>query len=145
MADKGTPFDGNYLYVGQAFSGDGQYVLLFGQGLDLGGGSVFHLSEGSYGSLVSNPAGYVGTYYDLYGAILFQDPDPAVLEEYGETPVTCELADGAILCQNTEYSGFYTYASTVVDGGSTVPYVELGPLPFPSGSVNLTLLPIPVE
>ena len=145
VADKGTPFDGDYLYVGQAFSGDGLYVLLFGKGLDLGGASVFHLSNGSYGSLTSDPSGYVATYYDLYGGLLFQDPDPATLEAYGETPATCELADGVILCQNTDYSTFYTYPSTVVDGGSTVPYVELGPLPVPTGAIQLTLLPVPVE
>ena len=145
VADKGTPFDGDYLYVGEAFSGDGLFVLLFGTGLDPGGAAVFHLSNGSYGSLTSDPAGYVATYYALYGGLLFQDPDPAVLAAYGETPATCELADGVVLCQNTEYATFYTYPSTVVDGGSTVPYVELGPLPVPTGAIQLTLLPVPVD
>ena len=145
VADTGTPFDGDYLYFGEAFSGDGLFVLLFGKAPALGGGSVFHLSNGSYGALTSDPSGYVATYYDLYGALLFQDPDPAVLEANGETPASCELSDGVILCQNTEYAGFYTFPSTDVDGGSTVPYLELGPAPIPTGAVSIRLLPVPVE
>lgn len=144
VADTGTPFDGDYLYVGEAFGGDGLFLLLFGKGPALGGGSVFHLSNGSYGSLTFDPSGYVATYYDLYGGLLFQDPDPALLEAYGETPATCELGD-VILCQNTEYAVFYTFPSTVVDGGSTVPYMELGPVPIPTGAIPIRVLPVPIE
>ena len=137
VADTGTPFDGDYLYLGQAFAGDGLFVLLFGSQIanpDLG---TFSLSNGSYGSLVDNDSRLIADYYDLYGGILFG--------AYGEKPLTCELSDGVILCQTTVYSGFYTYPSSVVNGASTVPYVELGPLPAPSGSVQLTLLPVPIN
>lgn len=146
VADTGTSLDGDYLYPGQAFDGDGIYVLLFGaKEPDSYGGDIFSLSNATYGNLVSNPSGNIATYYDLYGGVIFQDPDPAVLQSYGDTPAPCELADGVILCQNTDYSVFYTYPSTVVDGADTVPYVELGPIPIPSGAVHLNLLPVPVD
>lgn len=146
VADTGTSLDGDYLSVGEAFSGDGIFVLLFGaKEPDPYEGDIFSLSNATYGNLIYNPSGNIATYYDLYGGIIFQDPDPAVAESYGDTPATCELADGDILCQNTEYSTFYTYPSTVVDGADTVPYVELGPLPIPSGAVRLNLLPVPVD
>ncbi|KAM0795176.1 hypothetical protein BDR22DRAFT_872218 [Usnea florida] len=138
VADTGTPFDGDYLYLGQAFPGDGLFVLLFGSQTpnpDLS--QTFRLSNGSYGSLVDNDSGLIADYYDLYGGILFG--------AYGEKAVTCELADGVILCQNTAYSGFYAYPSEVVGGQSTVPYVELGPVPVPEGSVQITLLPVPIN
>lgn len=146
VADTGTPWDGDYLYVAQDFAGDGLYVLLFGDQVpDPYGGSVFFLSDATYGNLTHVQAGQIATYFDLYGAILFQDPDPFVLSGNGETPVTCELADGAILCQNTAYDSFYAFPPTEVDGAITNPYVELGPDPIPAGSYGLTLLPVPVE
>lgn len=142
VADTGTPFDGDYLFVGQAFAGDGLFVLRFGsQAPDPDLSQIFSLGNATYGTLIDDASGEIATYYDLYGGIIFDSPGAL----YGDTPVTCELADGAILCQNTAYSSFYTYPSTVVNGASTVPYVELGPLPVPSGSVQLTLLPIPVN
>lgn len=141
VKDTGTPFDGDYLYVGEAFSGDGLFVLLFGpQEPDPDLAQIFTLSNATYGSLTEDASGSVATYYDLYGGLLFETPDPSVPD-----PASCELSDFVILCQNTAYSSFYTYPSTVVDGASTVPYVELGPLPLPSGSVQLTLLPIPID
>ena len=138
VADTGTPFDGDYLYLAQAFPGNGLFVLLFGAQTpneDLS--QIFSLSNATYGSLVDNDSGLIADYYDLYGGILFG--------AYGEKAITCELADGVILCQNTVYSSFYAYPSEVVDGQSTVPYVELGPLPVPEGSVELSLLPVPIN
>ena len=142
VADTGTPFDGDYLYIGYAFAGDGLNVALFGKEPQLADGSVFHLSNGSYGSLINNPASTVATYYDLYGGLLFETLVPGYPSE---TPVTCELADAVILCQNTDYSTFYTYPSTVEDGGTTTPYLELGPLPIPDGAIEIKLLPVPVD
>lgn len=134
----GTPFDGDYLHLAQAFPGDGLYVLLFGpQTPDPDLSQIFSLTNGSYGSLVDDDSGLVADYYDLYGGVLFG--------AYGEKALTCELADSVVLCQNTAYSVFYTYPSSVVDGASTVPYVELGPVPVPEGSVQLTLLPVPIN
>ncbi|MDI1492637.1 MAG: hypothetical protein OHK93_004419 [Ramalina farinacea] len=142
VADTGTPFDGDYLYLGDVNSLE---VLLFGKEPQLADGSVFHLSNGSYGSLTYNPAGLVATYYDLYGALIFDSPDPTILENDGLTPATCELNGGILFCQNTDYSELYTFPSTVDDGETSIPYVLLGPPPLPSGAVGLRLLPIPVE
>ena len=143
VADTGTPFDGDYLYLGGANSLN---LLNFGgkepQELDF---SVFHLTTDGYGSLTYNPSGVIATYYDLYGALVFDGPDPTILEDEGLTPAICETNDGILFCQNTDYSEFYTFPSTVVDGETTVPYVLLGPPPLPSGAVGLRLLPIPVE
>ena len=146
VADTGTPWDGDYLYVAQDFAGDGLYVLLFGDKVpDPLGGSVFFLSDATYGNLTHLQAGYIATYFDLYGAIIFQDPDPFALSLNGETPATCELSDGVVLCQNTAYSAFFAFPQEEVDGALTNPYVELGPFPIPQGSYQLTLLPVPVE
>ena len=142
VADTGTPFDGDYLYLGSANS---LLLLMFGKEPQLADNSVFHLSNDYYGSLTHNPSGVIATYYDLYGALVFSGPDPTILEDEGLTPVTCELNDGIIFCQNTAYSELYTFPSTVDDGETSIPYVLLGPPPLPSGAVGLRLLPVPVE
>ena len=109
------------------------------------GGSVFFLTEATYGNLTYVQAGDIATHFDLYGAIIFQDPDQFVLNSYGEIPATYELADGVISCQNTTSSVFYALPQTEVDGALTNPYVELGPYPIPAGSYQLALLPVPVD
>lgn len=123
VGDTGTPWDGEFLHLNS--SGDRITVLLFGP---------------------KTPDPYLGDiYFDLDSAVVFQDPDPFVLESYGMIPDTCEIADGVVLCQNGAYSVFYAYPQTVVDGAVTIPYVELGPHPPPPGSFQLSLLPIPLE
>lgn len=146
VGDTSTPWDGEFLHLGLDFSDDGITVLLFGPKTpDPYLGDIFGLSNGTYGSLTDNKSGLVATYFGLESAIVFQDPDPFVLESYWMIPDTCELADGVVLCQNGAYSVFYAYPQTVVDGAVTVPYVELGPHPPPTGSFQLSLLPIPLE
>ena len=62
----------------------------------------------------------------------------------GGKPITYELGEPVLSCQNGNDSGFYTYPEEVVDRERTVPYLELGPGPEPQ-AIWLDLLPVPIN
>ena len=90
-----TPFGADCLYVSEASSSDGLFVLLFGPqkpNPDLA--QIFTLSNATHVSFTEDASGSVATYYDLYGGLFFKTPDPSVTD-----PAFCELSDFVTLSE----------------------------------------------
>ena len=144
VGNTGTPFDGSYLTVGQAFPEDELDFLLFGDTLpDPSGASVFTVDDVN-GTLTQVLSSLIATYIDPAGPIIMAEPDS--FADIGLAAAHCGIAR-MVGCQTTgqEATLFYGSVSTLVAGGYTTPHVELGPyVPPEEGAVELIVLPIPV-
>ena len=142
VGNTGTPFDGAYLTVGQAFPEDELDFLLFGDKIpDPSGASVFTVDDVN-GTLTHILSGLIATYIDASGPIIMADPGS--FADIGLTAAHCGIGRLAA-CDTTEDTIFYGSVSTLVAGGYTTPHVELGPyVPPEEGAREIFVLPIPV-
>ena len=144
VTDRGTPFDGRYLTVGQAFPEDDLKFILFGDVLpDPSGASVFTVDDDN-GTMTHLMSGLVATYIDAAGPIIMADPRD--IYDVGLNLANCEIG-GLWDCATTGAEATITYgsASVLVAGGYTTPHVLVGPYVAPEeGAVEIIVLPIPL-
>ena len=143
VADTGTPFDGDYLFIGMDNERSGLELLLFGPQEPTSepsptAASVFSLSAD--GILRQDSTGLIASYFDNYGLFVFEYPD--ALESEGESAATCKIVGGALTCQNGADGVFSALYQAVVDEYHPEPSVYLAPT-VPAGYSPLTLLVVP--
>lgn len=141
VADTGTPFDGDYIYVSVDPHEDNLYLPQFGTNEpDPTGVSVFSLSADC--TLQQDSSGFnceLPQRDGCFGGLVSSSTIRPLSTPLGRWRRLCEIVDGALTRQNGAMGVFYAYPATVIAGELVIPIVGLGPM-APSGTYQLTSL-----